>query len=472
MVVHVEQTNHPATADATSHPYLPNSVPVIRREMLDTIGAGSVADLYRTIPEHLRTDGDLALPPALGSEAHLVAHMRSLLAKNRPAQPARTFLGYGCYQHFVPAICSEINGRAEFLTAYAGESTEDHGKWQALFEYSSLMAELLGMDVVSIPTYDGYQATATAVRMGLRLTGRDEVVLTTAMQSTKLEKIRTYLPDNVTVHLVDVDERTGRLSSERVAELIGERTAVVLIETPNVLGVVETEGEAIARAAHEHGAVVVVATDPISLGHLDPPASWGADIVCGDIQSLGIGMHFGGGHGGFLAAHDEADFVFEFPSRLFGLALSTDPDEIGFTDVAYERTSLARREEGNEWVGTAAALWAITAGVYLSLMGPEGMRELGGYVAGVTRYAKQRVSQLSGFTVPHLGSANWREFVIRHDQLTAAELRDRLLERDYFGGVDLGDFFEGRDSDLLLSVTEQHTIADIDALVEQLEDLA
>lgn len=455
----------------TPHPYLPNSVPDVRQEMLDTIGVRSIEDLYETIPEDLRMPDGLSLPEPLSSEAHLVSHMRGLLAKNTPALPARSFLGYGCYQHFVPATCGEINGRAEFLTAYAGESTEDHGKWQALFEYTSLMAELLDMEVVSIPTYDGYQAAATALRMGLRLTGRTELIISTAMEAGKLAKIRTYLPDSVTVHLVDVDETTGRLSAETVAGLLSDDTAAVLIESPNVFGVVESEAEGIATAAHARGTVVVAATDPVSLGFLEAPANWGADLVCGDIQSLGVGMHFGGGHGGFIAAHDEAVFVFEFASRLFGLAPTSQPGEIGFTDVAYERTSLARREEGNEWVGTAASLWAITAGVYLSLMGPTGMRELGTYVAGMTRYAKDRISALPGFTVPHADSANWREFTVRHESLSAAELRERMETRGYHAGVDLGAFFEGRANDLLVAVTEQHTQADIDALVRELGEI-
>ncbi len=457
---------------STPHPYLPNSVPEVRQQMLDTIGVQGIDDLYETIPADLRMPEGLDLPAALSSEAHLVSHMRGLLAKNTPALPARSFLGYGCYQHFVPATCGEINGRAEFLTAYAGESTEDHGKWQALFEYTSLMAELLDMDVVSIPTYDGYQAAATALRMGLRLTGRGEVVVSTAMEAGKLAKIRTYLPDSVTVRLVDVDEATGRLSAETVAALVSDDTAAVLIESPNVFGVVESEAREIAAAAHANGAVVVAATDPVALGFLEAPANWGADIVCGDIQSLGVGMHFGGGHGGFIATHDEPEFVFEFASRLFGLSPTSESGEIGFTDVAYERTSLARREEGNEWVGTAASLWAITAGVYLSLMGPEGMRGLGTYVAGMTRYAKDRIAELPGFSVPHAGSANWREFTVRHDALSAAEIRERMEERGFHAGVDLGAFFAGREGDLLVAVTEQHTQADIDALVRELGEIA
>lgn len=440
--------------------------------MLETIGVPDIEALFATIPEALRMGEALDLPPAITSEARLVSHMREVLGKNAPAVAARSFLGYGCYQHYVPAICGEINGRAEFLTAYAGESTEDHGKWQALFEYTSLMAELLAMDVVSIPTYDGFQSTATALRMALRLTSRSEVIVSTAMQADKLAKILTYLPDDVTVHLVDADEATGRIAAHEVENHLSANTAAVLLESPNVFGVVEEAGAEIAAGAHAHGAIVAVSTDPVSLGYLAPPSSWGADIVCGDIQSLGVGLHYGGGNGGFIAAHDEAEFVFEFPSRLFGLSPTVEPGEIGFTDVAYERTSLARREEGNEWVGTAASLWAITAGVYLSLMGPGGMRDLGETVAGLTRYAKDSVASLPGFAVPHLDSANWREFVIVHERLSAEQLRAMMLERGFHAGVDLGQFFEGRAGQLLVSITEQHTTEDIDLFVQELGAIA
>ena len=177
------------------------------------------------------------------------------------------------------------------------------------------------------------------------------------------------------------------------------------VENPTFLGTVETGGPEIVRLAHAAGALAVVSVDPSTLGVLAPPSAWGADIDCGDIQALGIHMQTGGGHGGFIASDDDPTVVMEYPSRLFGIAPTSVPGEYGFGDVAYERTSFAVREEGKEWVGTAAALWGITAGAYLALMGPQGMRELGETVMARTRYAMTRLAEIPGVRVPLRGHA-------------------------------------------------------------------
>ncbi len=160
-----------------SHPYIPNSVPEVKAAMLAAVGAADIEDFYADIPESIRLKRPLALPEPLASEAELVRHVEGLLARNTSTREALSFLGAGCYQHHVPAVCDEINGRAEFLTAYAGEPYEDHGRFQALFEYESLMGELLERDVVNVPTYDGFQAAGTAIRMAARITGRRRALL-------------------------------------------------------------------------------------------------------------------------------------------------------------------------------------------------------------------------------------------------------------------------------------------------------
>jgi glycine dehydrogenase subunit 1 len=436
--------------------------------MLEAIGAEGIEDLYISIPASLRLDRPLALPEALDSEQRLKRHMMSLLERNRPTSRALSFLGAGCYPHYVPAVCSEVNGRAEFLTAYAGEPYEDHGKWQAIFEYTSLMAELLEMDVVSVPTYDGYQAAATALRMAIRITERPKVLVSEAVLPAKRAKIAAYLEGAGELVTIPVDRSTGSLGLATVAGLLASDVAAVFVETPNALGVVEVGGPELAEAAHANGSLLVYSVDPIALGYLESPASWGADILCGDIQSLGLGMHFGGAHGGFIAAHDEERFVFEFPSRLFGLAPTVRDGELGFTDIAYERTSLARREEGVEWVGTAAALWGITAGVYLALMGPKGMMELGSTVAALTRYAIQALEVIPGVEVPFSSSAHWRECAVRYEGRSAEDVNARLLELGIYGGADISGQYEGEENLSLYCFTELHTRSDIDRLVDGL----
>jgi glycine dehydrogenase subunit 1 len=341
---------------ATVYPYIPNSAPEVKRQMLEVVGAESTDDFFEDVPEKLRLKGRMTLPEPLLSEYALKRHVEGLLDKNQTAGEYLSFLGAGCYQHHVPAVCDEVNRRGEFLTAYAGEPYDDHGRFQALFEYASMMGELLDMDVVNVPTYDGFQAAATSLRMATRITGRRQVLIARTISADKLSKIRDYCRPNIKIELVDYDPETGQMGLDALKAGISEGTAAVYFENPSYLGFIETRGDEIAAIAHDHGAICVVDADPISLGILTPPADYGADIVCGDIQALGMHMQYGGGHAGYIATRDEEKYVMEYPSRLFGIAPTSIRGEYGFGDVAYERTSFAVREEGVEWVGTAAAL--------------------------------------------------------------------------------------------------------------------
>jgi glycine dehydrogenase subunit 1 len=376
------------------HPYIPNSVPSVKEQMLEEIGVQRTEDFYVEVPERLRFQGPLNLPEPLLSEYSLRRHVEGILDKNKTAKEYLNFLGAGCYQHYVPAICDEVNQRGEFLTAYAGEPYDDHGRFQALFEYASMMGELLNMDVVNVPTYDGYQAAATSLRMASRITDRYEVLVSRMIDPGKLSKIRDYLKPEIEIKLLDHHRETGQLDLDALESAISAKTAAVYFDNPAYLGWIEAEGDRISAIAHQIGAISVVGVDPISLGILTPPADYGADIVCGDIQPLGMHMQFGGGQAGFIATRDEERFVMQYPSRLFGIAPTRVEGEYGFGDVAYERTSFAIREKGKEWVGTAAALWGITAGVYLALMGPQGMREIGETIMMRSRYAMMEISEL------------------------------------------------------------------------------
>ena len=455
------------------YPYIPNSVPEAKLRMLREVGAESTDEFYADVPEELRLHRPLNLPPPLLSEAALKRHVEGILARNRPAGDLLSFLGAGCYQHHVPAVCDEVNSRGEFLTAYAGEPYDDHGRFQALFEYASMMGELLNMDVVNVPVYDGYQAAATAIRMAARITGRHEALLCRAIGPAKLSKIRDYCQRSVSIGLVGYDRQTGQMDLDDLRAAVSERTAAVCFENPSYLGVIEGQGHEIARIAHEKGAVCVVSVDPLSLGVLAPPADYGADIACGDIQPLGMHMQFGGGHAGLIATRDEERYVLEYPSRLFGIAPTRVPGEYGFGDVAYERTSFARREEGKEWVGTAAALWGITAGVYLALMGPQGMAEIGERIMLRARYAMQQLAKVPGVKAPAFRAPHFQEFVVdlNGTRRTVAEVNRGLLTRDILGGVDLSLEFPELGESALYAVSELHTKADIDRLFAALEEV-
>jgi len=455
------------------HPYIPNSVPETKRRMLEEVGAQSIEDFYADIPDNLRLHRKLDLPEPHTSEFELKKHVDSTLAKNITAAEYTSFLGAGCYQHHVPAVCDEINQRSEFLTAYAGEPYDDHGRFQALFEYTSLMGELLNMDVVNVPTYDGYQAAATAIRMAARITGRSEALVCRNINPGKLSKIRDYCQHEVDIIMVAYDNKTGLVDLQDLKEHISGETAAVYFENPAYLGQIETSGERISSLAHQNGAICITSLNPISLGVLKPPADYGADIACGDIQPLGMHMQYGGGQAGFIATRDEEKYVMEYPSRLFGIAPTIVEGEYGFGDVAYERTSFAIREKGKEWVGTAAALWGITAGVYLSLMGPAGMQEIGTGIMTRARYAMHELNHIDGVQIPFIDTPHFMEFVINFDGTgkTTADINKALLDYEIFAGVDLSLEYPDLGQSALYCFTEVHNRASIDRLVHALKEI-
>ncbi len=457
----------------TVHPYIPNSAPAAKEAMLREVGAGSEDDFYEDVPESLRFRGRLDLPEGIPSEYLLRRHVEGLLSRNRSCREVLSFLGAGCYPHAVPAVCDEVNARAEFLTAYAGEPYDDHGRFQALFEYASLMGELLDMDAVNVPTTDGFQAAATALRMAARITDRTELLVCRAIDPDKLSKIRDYAKPRLSVKVFNYDATTGEPDLDSLDGMLGRDTAAVYFENPSYLGVIASQGARISERAHAAGALCVVGVDPSTLGVLASPAEFGADIVVGDLQPLGMHMAFGGGHAGFIATRDEPRFVMEYPSRLFGIAPTRVEGEYGFGEIAYERTSFAVREAGKEWVGTAAALWGITAGVYLALLGPEGMRELGESMLARSHYAAGRLSKVRGLRVPRLRGPFFDEFVVdfRRTGKTVAEINRALLRRGIFGGKDLSPSFPELKGCALYCVTEVHTQEDIDRLAEAVREV-
>ena len=440
------------------HPYIPNSAPETKAAMLAATGAASIEDFYADVPAELRLDRPLDLPEPFVAEQDLVRHVEGVLSSNVSTKHRLSFLGAGTYNHFVPAVVDEVINRSEFLTAYAGEPYEDHGRFQALFQYQSLMAELLNMDVVNVPTYDGYQATATSLSMAGRMSGRRGVIVASDVLPDKLSRVSDFVRPNL--DLTFVPTVNGTADVEAIMALMTDQVAAILVETPSYSGAVEAAIRELADAAHSVGAVLVVGTDPVGYGVITPPADQGADIVCGDIQSLGLHQWFGGAHAGFIAVPDDPRFVMEMPSRLFGLASTDVPGEYGFGDVAYDRTSFAVREDGKEWVGTAAALWGIAAGVYLALMGPQGMADLGETLLARTRYAQQKLAALSGVDLTDT-ALHLREFVVDFigANVPSRAIVNRLRQQGIEPGVVVGEH------QLLVCVTEMTAQLDIDRLV-------
>ena len=457
----------------SAHPYIPNSAPEVKAKMLKEIGVNDIDELYSDIPETLKFKGNINLPQALLSEYALKRHVEEILSKNQNCEDNLSFLGGGCWQHYVPAICDEINQRSEFLTAYAGEPYEDHGRFQALFEYESLMAELLDMDVVNVPTYDWCQAASTSIRMACRITGRNEILISDTVSPDRLLVINNYCRPIVDIKTLKHCPKTGAIDLNDLKSKISPRTAGVYFENPSYMGFLESQGNALSDIAHKNGALSIVGVDPISLGVIVPPSYYGADIVCGDIQGLGVHMNYGGGLAGFIATHDEEKFVMEYPSRLFGITKTAVEGEYGFGDVAYDRTSFGLREKGKEFIGTCSALWGITAGVYLSLMGPEGMQKLGKAIMQKSQYAMKKISEIKGVKAPLFNAPHFKEFIVDFNdtKVPVKDINKSLLKHAIFGGKDLSDDFPELGSCALYCVTEIHTKKEIDRLVQVLSDV-
>jgi glycine dehydrogenase subunit 1 len=355
------------------HPYIPNSVPGVKKEMLKEIGVRDFEKLYQLVPQELRLKKKLKLPKPLLAECELRRHVKSILSRNKTCEENLNFIGAGCWQHYVPAVCDEINGRSEFLTAYGGSSYNNLGRFQTHFEFQSQLGELLNMDVVSVPTYSWGTAAGYAIRMASRLTKRNQVLIPRTIGPERLAVIRTFcqstdIKSQIDIELVDYQTRTGLLDLSDLTNRISPQTAAVYIENPTYLGNIESQGQDVADIVHEHGAISIVGVDPISLGVLSPPADYGADIVVGTIQPLGIHMNCGGGTAGFIASRDEEKYVAEYPLFLISITNTIEEGEYGFGQCTFERTSYMDREKAKDWVGTVSGLWTITASVYMALM--------------------------------------------------------------------------------------------------------
>jgi glycine dehydrogenase subunit 1 len=460
------------------HPYMPNSEAATKQEMLDAVGVATIDDLYEQIPSDHWLQQPLELPRQLASELELQRHLSGILAKTESCSDNLSFLGGGCWPHHVPAICDEIASRSEFFSdVWAGTAPSDMGRNQALFEFCSQIAELIDMDCVSLPTYSWACATGNAVRMAARLTGRSRVIVPGTIDPERLSVIRNYCEPEETRGHIEVttlawDPQTGRVDLDDLAAKLSTDVAAVYFESPSYLGLVESDGAEIGRLVHDAGAELIVGVDPISLGLLAAPADYGADIVTGTIQPLGVHMNCGGSAGGFIATRDEERYVREYPTHLLSICDTVEEGEHGFAVALFEQSSYARREHANDWMGTFVHLWAVRSSVYMALMGPGGFSEIGDLIIARSHYGAARIGELDGVRLP-FPSGFFKEFVVNFDGTgkTVREVNRALRDRDIFGGKDLSAEFPALGQSALYCVTEVHSQGDIDRLVDALSEV-
>ena len=460
-----------------AHPYMAISPPGVVRELMEETGVESIDDLFEQIPAAHRLTRALELPPAIRAEGELRRHLTEILSRSDSCADHLSFLGGGCWQHYVPAVCDEIATRSEFLTNVWGTPASDFGRNQAWFEYASQLGELVGMDFVGLPVYSWGCAAGNAIRMAARMTGRDQVLIPRSIDPERLAVIRNYcappeLRHHVEMLLVDYDAGTGRVDLDDVRAKLSARTAAVYLETPSYLGVVEADGGEIAELARAAGAETIAGVDPISLGVLAAPGDWGADIAVGTTQPLGVHMHCGGGAGGFIATRDEERYAREYPTLQVSICGTTVPGERTFGLILFEQSSYGSREHGKDWTGNSVYRWAIANATYMALMGPQGFRDIGDAVISRSHYAARRVGEVAGVRVLW-PEGFFKEFVVNFDDtgLSVKDVNRSLRERRIFGGKDLSRSHPELGQSALYCVTELHTQADLDRLAGALEEV-
>ena len=457
------------------YPYIPNSVPATRSEMLEKTGVKDVEELYAEIPKKLRFKRSLKLPKPFLSELELKRHVSGILGKNKSCEETLSFLGAGCYQHHVPSVVDTIINRGEFLTAYYGSNYSDMGRFQVMFEYVSMLTDLVGMEVAGFPMYDGSSSGGTALRICARVTGRPEILVPETVSPLRMKVIENYCRNSEikSIHRVSCHSDTGLIDLDDVKAKLTANTAAVYLENPSYLGMIETQGKEVADLAHQNGSLFAVGVNPMSLGVLAPPGDYGADIVSGDTQPLGVHMNYGGGACGFVAVRDVEEHISELPALMASIADLEEGEGFGFNVFAWaERLSYAARENAKEYTGTATALWSTANAVYLALMGPEGMKDIGETILQKSHYAKKLVAEIPGVKIP-FNSAHFNEFVVNFDGTgkTVSQINASLLKRKIFGGKDLSEEFPHLGQSALYCVSEIHTAKDLKKLAKALKEV-
>ncbi|MFC7766679.1 PLP-dependent aminotransferase family protein [Leucobacter soli] len=367
--------------------------------------------------------------------------------------------------------------RPEISTSVWGTPSSDHGRNQAWFEFTSQLGALLELEFVGLPIYSWATAAGHALRMASRLTGRDVVVLPANLDRERRLVIDTYcgyaeMPGALTVREVAIDPETGTVSLAALTEALDDRVAAVYVETPNSWGVIEHEIERIIASAHDAGAEAVIGVDPISLGGLASPAVFGADILVGSLQPLGIHLNAGGGVGGFIASRDEERYARQFPTLQVSLAPTAREGERAFGMTLFGQSSYGARELGNDWTGNSVYLWAIRAAVYMSLLGPAGFRELADTVVANARRTAELIDELPGVSVRY-GDRIFKEFIVDFSGTgrSVAEINAALLEHGILGGHDLTGTHEALDGCALYCVTEVIAEEDVEQLLAALKEV-
>ena len=428
------------------HPWIPNSIDSVKKAMMEKLGIRSIDELFKDIPKEIMFKGVLKV--GLGrplTELEVYRIVEELLSKNVVFKNPPPFLGGGVWPHYVPPVVKEIVRRSEFYTSYTPYQPEiTQGMLQSLFEYQSLIAELTGMDIVNASMYDWSTATAEALLMSVRVTKRARVIVPSTINPQHLSVIRTYLePKGIVIERVKYDFETGLMDIEDLKEKLTSDVAAVYVENPSFLGFIEVNVKGIGELAHEKGALFIVGVDPLSLGVLEAPGNYGADIVVGEGQPLGLGMNYGGPLLGIFGVKGDMKLIRQMPGRLIGMTTTRDGKRIGYVMILQTREQHIRREKATSNICTNQALCALAAAVYLSLLGPKGIKEIGKVIMYKSHYAAKKLNEISGVKAPKFKAPFFKEFVVDFNDTgkSYVEIHEKLLGKGIHGGIYLKNDF-------------------------------
>ncbi|HAZ21017.1 MAG TPA: aminomethyl-transferring glycine dehydrogenase subunit GcvPA [Firmicutes bacterium] len=455
--------------------YTPHSDQDIAR-MLSAIGVKSIGDLFKEIPEKVRMQRPLNLGAPL-SEHALLREMRRMAGANGDLTQYVSFMGAGAYDHYIPAALRTIVNRQEFVTAYTPYQAEvSQGVLQTIFEYQSMITALTAMDVSNASMYDGATAMAEAANMCAVETRKNRILVSGTVHPEYRAVLDTYAwARGYQVEVIPA--ANGVTDAAAVAKMAAEAggAACVVVQSPNFYGIVE-DLAALFQTAHDHKALTVAVVDPLALGVLEAPGNQGADIVVGEGQGLGNPVSFGGPFLGFMACREA--LIRRLPGRVVGMTKDHD-DRRGFVLTLQTREQHIRREKATSNICSNQALNALSACVYLSLIGKEGLREVGVQCINRAHYAAERITALPGYKLVYPKAPFFKEFLVE-TPLPARRIFDKLSEQQILAGVPMdalaqvgnaGKSAKAGENQLLIAVTESRTREEIDALVRALEGL-
>ncbi len=431
--------------------------------MLVKIGAASIDDLFKTIPEGVRLSRPLNLPAAL-TELELQQHVESLAKQNQSPGDAVCFLGGGSYDHFIPAVVDAVAGRSEFYTAYTPYQAEaSQGSLQTFFEYQTLICQLTGMDVSNASLYDGGSAVAESVLMAVSINDkRRKVLVAESVHPEYRLTLSTYLA-NVDIHVVTLPTPDGFLDPDSLKKSIDDQTLCVIVQHPNFFGCLE-EPESLSKVCHDKGALFIVSFDPISLGLLKRPGDYGADIAVAEGQCLGNPLQFGGPYLGIMACRQE--FVRKIPGRLVGETVDRRGSRCWVLTLQ-TREQHIRREKATSNICTNQGLLALRAAVYLAALGPQGLRETAELCTRKAHHAADKLNAVA-HARPRFSRPFFKEFTVMAPHPDLDRLLAGVLKWGYHAGLRLGRWYPRLNDCFTVAVTEKRTQSEIDGLASTL----